>query len=583
MKKLAIFFATILIFLSPLFAEETEYTNNSFARLSFLTGSTYIQKAADLGYEEAVVNMPISEGDRLGTTDGRAEIYLGNGNYVRLDKETKIDFMNLPKRGYELVRVRIWTGNAYFHVTSLEEEKNIEIHTSDVSVYVLDVGLYRIDVRENDETEIFVFDGMVEAAGETGSVLIKNDQKLEVSNAHFSSRPTQFAAVAEDSFDRWSADRDSQIRKHLAKKYLPEELEDFEYELAEYGDWVYIAPYGYVWVPGGVDTAWRPYFYGRWTWMSLAGWTWIPYEPWGWCTYHYGRWHWQYGLGWYWIPTTLWGPAWVSWYWGYDYFGWVPLSYYGYPGVIIDNVYYPRYRDSSYPYRSRILTVIHKNQLKARNVSRVALSEESKRKLGRISLSKENPSLKPTKSKVSAERLEGQKLMLRKIERPPESGETKRLSQSTIRKPESVDVRRTDKKGLSDSRTSDERRILDKKSSPTQNIREKESSASSAKKVVKKSSYGYPPSPEISVKNYPRKIKTRKSSSVVNRIASGTSKSSRSARISSSSQSSSRSSSSKGISSSSRSRSSASSARRSSSASRSSRSSSGSRTVRKKK
>ncbi|UCE21597.1 MAG: FecR domain-containing protein [Candidatus Aminicenantes bacterium] len=582
MKKLSIFFAAILIFLSPLFAEETEYTNNSFARLSFLTGSTFIQKAADLGYEEAVVNMPISEGDRLGTTDGRAEIYLGNGNYVRLDEETKIDFMNLPKKGYELVRVRIWTGNAYFHVASLEEEKNIEIHTSDVSIYVLDVGLYRIDVRENDETEIFVFDGMVEAAGETGSVLIKNEQKLEVSNARFTSRPTQFAAVAEDSFDRWSANRDSQIRKHLAKKYLPEELEDFEYELAEYGDWVYIAPYGYVWVPGGVDSAWRPYFYGRWTWMPLAGWTWIPYEPWGWCTYHYGRWHWQYGLGWYWIPTTLWGPAWVSWYWGYDYFGWVPLSYYGYPGVIINNIYYPRYVDSNYPSGSRILTVIHKNQLKARNVSRVALSEESIRKLGRISLSKENPSLRPTKSKVSAERLEGQKLMLRKIERPPEGRETKRLSQSTVRKPESVDVRRTDKKELSDSRTSDERRILDKRSSPTQNVREKESSASSAKKVVKKSSYGYPPSPEISVKNYPRKIKTRKSSSLVNRITSGTSKSSRSARISSSSQRSSRSSSSKGISSSSRSRSSASSARRSSSASRSSRSS-GSRSVRKKK
>jgi hypothetical protein len=583
MKKMAVFFSALLIFLSPLLAEETEYTNNSFARLSFLTGSTYIQKAADLGYEEAVVNMPISEGDRLGTTDGRAEIYLGNGNYVRLDKETKIDFMNLPKRGYELVRVRIWAGNAYFHVASLEEEKNIEIHTSDVSVYVLDVGLYRIDVRENRETEIFVFDGIVEAAGETGSVLIKNEQRLEVSNARFTSRPTQFAAVAEDSFDKWSARRDSQIRKHLAKTYLPEELEDFEYELAAYGDWVYIAPYGHVWVPGGVDPAWRPYFYGRWTWMSLAGWTWIPYEPWGWCTYHYGRWHWQYGLGWYWIPTTIWGPAWVSWYWGYDYFGWVPLSYYGYPGVILNNVYYPRYRDSSYPYRSRILTVIHKNQLKARNVSRVALSEESVRKLGRISLSNKNPSLRPTKSRVSAERLGGQKLILRKIERPPEGGETKRLSQSTIRKPEYVDVRRTDKKELSDSRASDERKILDKKSSSVQSIKGKESSASSSKKVVQKSAYGYPPSPKISVKNYPRKIKSRKSSSLINRITTGSSKRGRSVRISSSSRRISSRSTTKRISSSSRSRSSSASSRRSSSASHSSRSSSKSRSVRKKK
>ncbi|MDH5466841.1 MAG: FecR family protein, partial [Candidatus Aminicenantes bacterium] len=226
MKKIVLFLSAILIFLSPLSAEqETEYTNNSFARLNFVTGNTYIQKAADLGYEEAVLNMPIAEGDRLGTTDGRAEIYLGKGNYIRLDKETKIDFMNLPKSGYDLVRVRIWAGNAYFSVRTLEEEKNIEIHTSDVSVYVLDAGLYRIDVRQNRETEIFVFEGMVEAAGETGSVLIKDGQRLEVSNARFTSRPSDFINVADDGFDRWSTSRESAIRKHLAKNYMPEELE----------------------------------------------------------------------------------------------------------------------------------------------------------------------------------------------------------------------------------------------------------------------------------------------------------------------------------------------------------------------
>jgi hypothetical protein len=63
MKKMAIFFSALLIFLSPLSSEESEYTNDSFARLSFLTGNAYIQRAADLGYEDAVVNIPITEGD----------------------------------------------------------------------------------------------------------------------------------------------------------------------------------------------------------------------------------------------------------------------------------------------------------------------------------------------------------------------------------------------------------------------------------------------------------------------------------------------------------------------------------------
>lgn len=586
MKKMAVFFSTLLIFLSPLSAEESEYTNDSFARLSFLTGNAYIQRAADLGIEEAVVNIPITEGDRLNTTDGRAEIYLGNGNYIRLDEKTKIDFMNLPKKGYDLARIRVWSGNVYFHVMSLEEEKSIEIHTSYVSIYVLEVGLYRIDVRQNRETEIFVFEGMVEAAGESGSVLIKNEQRLEVSNASFTSRPSRFIASAEDSFDRWSSSRDSQIRKHLAKSYLPEELEDFENELAEYGDWVNTSSYGYVWVPGGVDESWRPYNNGRWLWLSLSGWTWLPYEPWGWSTFHYGRWHWGYGLGWYWIPSSIWGPAWVSWYWGYDYYGWAPLSYYGYPGVIINNVYYPRYGDSYYPYHSNVLTVIHKNQLRARNVSKVALSRESIRKLGKISLSKESPALKPTTSRVSAEKLGSNKLMLRKIEGPAERGETKRLTRSTIKKPGSADAKRADTKAISSSGTSEKRRILNKKSSSNASatsVKAKEPKTNSLTRSIKKGSYGYPSSSKISAKNYPRKIKTRKTSSLVNSITRGASKSSRTARISTSSKGSSRSTTSKRISSSSRSRSSSSSARRTSSVSRSTRSSSGSRKITKKK
>ena len=100
-------------------------------------------------------------------------------------------------------------------------------------------------------------------------------------------------ARAEDTFDRWNDYREILIQKHLAQSYLPVELGDFEYELATYGEWVYIPPYGHVWVPGGLSSAWRPYYNGRWLWYPICGWTWLPYEPWGWVTSHYGRWHWR--------------------------------------------------------------------------------------------------------------------------------------------------------------------------------------------------------------------------------------------------------------------------------------------------
>jgi len=598
MRKTSVILMAILFFFSLSNAEETQYTNNSVARLSYVKGDIYIQRSTDLAYEEAVVNMPISEGDRMGTTDGRAEIYLGNGNYVRLDNETKIDFLTLPKIESELIRIRVWTGNIYFRVRDLKEEKNIEIHTPDVSIYVLDNGLYRIDVRQGSETEIFVFEGMLEAAGESDSTLINNEQRVEVSTGRFTSQPTRFYAVAEDSFDRWSEHRDSQFRKRMAKSYMPEELEDFEYELSTNGEWVYMAPHGHVWVPGGIDPYWRPYYHGRWTWLSLCGWTWIPYEPWGWCTHHFGRWHWRYGLGWYWIPTRVWGPGWVSWYWGYDYYGWAPLSYYGYPGVIINNVYYGRFRGRDYPYNSRALTVIHKNQLKARNVSKVALSQKSVKSLGKISLSRQKLPARPAKGKISVERLDGKKVLLRKKGISPETELRKRSNRTTVKKTEAVDSNRIGKKTATRVYPSQERKVVKKKSDEVGKTRVK-NPAYKSRTSVNRDSSGSSSSRKVSARKSSKKIKPKKNSSFIGRIyknKSGSSKSvkSRSSRSSSSSsksvksrssrsssRSSSRGTSSKRVSSSSKSKSSSSKASRKSSSS-SSRSASKSSKVKKK-
>jgi hypothetical protein len=382
MKKLASLTIVLLFSLSAVFADEpVRYTNETLVRLSYINGNVLIQRATELEYEEGLVNMPVTVGDRMVTIDGRAEIHMGRGKFLRLDRFTKMDFINLPDPKNDLSRIQIWRGNIYLSLMSLKREKAIEIHTRDASFYVLEAGLYRIDVKEA-ETEIWVFRGLLEAVGETGSVLVRDAQRMEASFGHFLGRPAGFVAVATDSFDRWSEGRDLEVRKRLAQRYLPAELEDFEYELASYGQWNYVSPYGYVWIPGGVASDWRPYWHGRWVWYPICGWTWVSYEPWGWATFHYGRWHWSSRYGWYWIPTTVWGPGWVDWYSGYDYVGWAPVSYGGMPSVIIDNFHYPP-----------VLTVIHKDQLRAKNISTVALSQNSVKNIGKLSLVGSKPNI----------------------------------------------------------------------------------------------------------------------------------------------------------------------------------------------
>lgn len=496
-KYLLIFFGLILslFFAFSLFgAEEPKYTNESFARLSYLSGSAFIQKGPELGFEEVVVNMPIEAGDRIGTTEGRAEIYLGKKNYVRLDHNTKLDFLDLPRSGSDLIRLRLWAGNIYLSVSRLKKEKAIEVHSADISFYVLDEGLYRIDVSENKKTAIFVFNGLIEAAGEEGSLLLKSEQSVEASDGRFDSKPKRFFAVAEDDFDRWSAFRESHLRADLNKRFLPEELEDFEKELDEYGEWVYLSPYGWVWVPGGLDADWRPYYRGRWVWLTLGGWTWLPYEPWGWVTFHYGRWHWGADLGWYWIPASVWGPAWVWWYWGYDYFGWAPLSWWGYPVVVLDGRFYGRYYGPYYPYHSRALTVIHKDQLKAKDVSTVALKPDSLKNLSSLTLSKEPPPIRPTVGKITVEPIEGNRVLLKKT---PDSGT---IPERSLKLPAGDTLRRAPGAPLEDSARPES------SPSPERRIRRKDSteagraSFSPGTKSGERGIVGYPPSPSITGK-----------------------------------------------------------------------------------
>jgi hypothetical protein len=99
---------------------------------------------------------------------------------------------------------------------------------------------------------------------------------------------------------------------------------DFYEPLTPYGRWEEVGSYGRCWIPGRVETGWRPYCSGYWQ-RSDAGWYWASDEPWAWATYHYGRWDFADRYGWYWVPQTQWAPAWVSWHSGGGYIGWAPL------------------------------------------------------------------------------------------------------------------------------------------------------------------------------------------------------------------------------------------------------------------
>lgn len=375
-------------------AQDEGFYPYSFARLSYVNGTVFVQRASDLGYEQGEVNLALVQGDKMGTESGQAEVHFGRRNYLRLDDNTKVEFALLPSEGDERIRLHLTEGRVYLRVSQLAVDKGIEVHTPDASFYVLEEGLYRIEVRPEGETRALAREGSLEAAAESGSVLVQSGEIVTAADGRLLNDP-EYDYAREDGFDTWNASRDSLLAARSGRRYLPTEIEEYEEELEDNGSWVYERPYGYVWVPRVTYVDWRPYLYGRWVWYPVIGWTWVSSEPWGWSVYHYGRWHWRFGLGWYWIPRHHWGPAWVHWWWDGGHIGWCPLSWYNRPIVIVNNHFYDRYYDRYFPAHNRAMTIVRRDQLQDRHLARRQLAAADRDRIGRVELKRDQPSLRP--------------------------------------------------------------------------------------------------------------------------------------------------------------------------------------------
>jgi hypothetical protein len=103
---------------------------------------------------------------------------------------------------------------------------------------------------------------------------------------------------------------------------------DFYGELAPYGSWVTLEPYGSVWRPSPavVGADFYPYCTGGWWVSTVPGWSWHSTWKWGWIPFHHGRWVESRPYGWVWVPGDAWAPAWVEWRVGSGNVGWVPLA-----------------------------------------------------------------------------------------------------------------------------------------------------------------------------------------------------------------------------------------------------------------
>lgn len=270
------------------------------ARLNLTEGAVSFAPADGNAWTSAVLNRPLTSGDRLWTGPrARSELHVGS-TALRMNEQTSLDFLTLDD---DVVQLRLAQGTLQLRVRALFEGQRLEVDTPNLAFVISEPGNYRLDVNPaSDSTRVVVQSGGGVIYGDSGAAVNLGSQQ-QASYTGTQLTPAAPGAAWQDSFDHWAAERDRREDQSVSARDIPRETIGY-LQLDAYGDWFQDPGYGAVWLPRAVPVNWAPYRMGHWDWIAPWGWTWIDDAPWGFAPFHYGRWA-QIGPRWAWVPGRL--------------------------------------------------------------------------------------------------------------------------------------------------------------------------------------------------------------------------------------------------------------------------------------
>ena len=309
------------------------------ARLGYISGTVSFSPGSQPEWVQAVVNRPLTTGDRLwADTSSRAELQIG-GAAIRLGADSNVTLLNLDDR---IVQVQLSQGTLKIRVRHLAPGQSFEVDTPNLAFTIRRPGDYRIDVDPSDDaTAVSVQNGEAEVYGEGASYAVTPRQSYRFYGTGLSDYDT-LPVRRDDDLDRWARDRDRRADTSPSARYVSQEVIGYE-DLDANGSWRADPTYGRVWTPTRVAAGWTPYHDGHWAWIDPWGWTWVDDAPWGYAVSHYGRWA-NFNGTWGWVPgppreQAVYAPALVAFVGGKNFqvsvsvgtavaaaVGWFPLA-----------------------------------------------------------------------------------------------------------------------------------------------------------------------------------------------------------------------------------------------------------------
>jgi len=209
--------------------------------------------------ENSIGSVRLAAGQSLSTENGRAEILLTPGVFLRVADNSSVEMISPD---LENTIVTLQKGRALVEVTDIHRENNIRVNENNASVQLVKTGLYEFDA---DRDRVRVFDGKAFVQMIDKKLEIKGGHQLNLAAAGKLKAQKFDKREYEDDFYRWAS---------LRSSYLTEANIDAARRYATGSGWSPNVWYGAGWY-------WDPWF-SAYTFIPGDG---IFYSPFGWGFY----------------------------------------------------------------------------------------------------------------------------------------------------------------------------------------------------------------------------------------------------------------------------------------------------------
>jgi FecR protein len=180
--------------------------------VNFVAGDVKVRREGRGEWQGVSVKDDLRSGDTARTgDDGRLELLLNPGSYLRAGAATELDLVN---SSLESLQVRLARGSAVVEASAYDDYGlDIQVATPGTRVHIVRSGVYRIDVAASGETTVSVQKGRALVGDADALLVVRGGKVARVAGRGGAVEVAKLDKKHRDVLDGWSRERGKELSK----------------------------------------------------------------------------------------------------------------------------------------------------------------------------------------------------------------------------------------------------------------------------------------------------------------------------------------------------------------------------------